>query len=276
MFKGKSVMCALLAALGLSLLISLPAATDVRSHQGQKDQTERQANTQPTGKDLDDAATPIVDFDVAHDGGPDGGNPRKLKNARFDKYGSVQGQPHAGAGESILFSHWQDGLSDIPVDRSSIVVEGKVIDSKAFLSNDKTGVYSEFTIRAGEIFKAPLELTIKEGDTLVAERYGGRVRYSSGKVMRYRMDGQGSPAKGKTYLFFLAGAEQDDYKILTAYELQGGQVFALDGKRVNRRGRGDWVFDKHNGKEPKSFLEEVRRAVGASPNTAKSQEVGWP
>lgn len=273
MSKGKTVMCALLAASGLSLLISLPAATDVRSQQEQKGmQAGSQANTQPTGKDLDDDATPIVDFDITPGVGPDDINHRRLKNARFDKYGSVKGQPHPEAGESILFSHWHDGLSDIPVDRSSVVLEGEVIDSKAFLSNDKTGVYSEFTIRAGEIFKAPPEHSIKEGTTIVAERYGGKVRYPSGKVIRYRMDGQGTPAKGKTYLFFLAGAEQGDYKILTAYELQGGKVFALDGTRINRRGRGDWVFDKHNGREPQSFLEEVRRAVGASPK----QEVGQP
>jgi hypothetical protein len=224
--------------------------------------------SEPTAKELDDAATPIVDFDnpngaeLAVELG--GKHSRKLKNARYDKYDVVQSQPHPQAGETRIDSEWQVGLSDLPADKSDAVVEGQVTDAKAFLSNDKTGVYSEFTIHVSRVLKVAPDLSVNLDDTIVAERFGGRVRYPSGKVIRHRIEGQGSPLQGKKYLFFLAKADEGNYKLLTAYEIQGQKVFALDGSRINFRGQGDWRFDKHNGEDLEKFMQKVQNAIADS------------
>jgi hypothetical protein len=272
MSKEKRFKYGLMGAIGLGLLAGLLTSVSVRSQQGAGEpQTATvlrkgpsngdEKNVQPSQKELDDAATPIVDFDSQPRAGDDPRDQRGMKNRRYDKYGSVVSEPNPRMGEVISFSHWQVGLSDMPADRSDLVVEAKVTDSQAFLSDDKTGVYSEFTVRVSKVWKTTPAATVNKGDTLVTERFGGRVRYPSGKIVRYLVDGQGSPMKGKKYLFFLARAEQGNYKLLTAYELQGNKVFALDGSRVNRRGRGNWAFDKHNGKDVNGFLEEVEQAV---------------
>ncbi len=149
--------------------------------------------------------------------------------------------------------------SDLPADQSDLVVEGRVISSEAFLSDDKSAVYSEFTVRVGRVLKAAPGLTAAPGDSIVAERLGGRVRYPSGKIVRYRVAGEGSPTQGGEYLFFLKQSAEGNYAIVTAYGLRGNTVFALDGARMMLRGKT--IFDRHNGKDRGAFIEEVNRAV---------------
>jgi hypothetical protein len=226
--------------------------------------TKQETPSEPTAKELDDAARPIVDFDNPGGVEPSEKSSRKLKNGRYDKYGVVQSQPNPSTGEVIGEPEWQASLSDLPADKSDVVVEGQVTDAKAFLSDDKTGIYSEFTINVSRVLKAGSDLSVNLGDMIVAERFGGKVRYPSGQVILYRIGGQGAPMKGKRYLFFLAKADQGNYKLLTAYEIQGQKVFALDGSRINFRGKGNWRFDKHNGEDLDGFMGEVERAANNS------------
>lgn len=258
MSKSKIAVCALSGAAAFVLLKSLPAAVNVQSHQGPPStQSEGDARAHRAAKERDDAATPIVDFLNPAGVEPGDSEGRKSKNARHDRQALVKSDPHPEVGETISEPEWQAGLSDIPADKSDLVIEGEVVDSKAFLSGDKTGVYSEFTVRVSRVLKVAPDLSVKPDDTVVAERDGGRVRYPSGKVIRYRIEGQGAPSQGKTHLFFLARAGGGSYRLLTAYGSQGGKVFALDGSRINSRGQGNWVFDKHNGRDFDSFMQEV-------------------
>ena len=91
------------------------------------------------------------------------------------------------------------------------------------------------------------------------------VKYPNGRIVRYGIVGQGSPAKGRNYLFFLSRAEQGNYNILTAYELQGNKVQALDGARVNL-GLGKWVFDKHNNEDYQAFRKATEQAIQNNPD----------
>jgi hypothetical protein len=224
--------------------------------------------SKPTAKELDDAARPIVDFDNPGGVEPSEKSSRKLKNARHNKEAFVLSDPQR-VGEVIREPEWQAGLSDLPADKSDVVIEGQVTDVKAFLSNDKTGVYSEFTISVSRVLKVSSDLSVNLGDIIVAERFGGKVRYPSGQVILYRIGGQGAPVNGKRYLFFLAKADEGNYKLLTAYEIQGQKVFALDGSRINFRGKGNWKFDKHNGEDLDSFMGEVERAANNSQGGGK-------
>lgn len=264
MMKDKRLICALLGTAGLAVLISLFWNRNVQSQRGPSGtRVGNQQGSKPTQKERDDAATPIVDFeDVSGTGRSEGD--RHLKNTRHDKASFVLSQPHQHAGEVIRESHWQADLSDLPADKSDLIIEGEVTGAQAFLSDDKTGIYSEFTIRTSKILKAPAHLSVSAGDTVVAERSGGKVKYPSGKVIRYRIEGQGMPALGERYLFFLARTAEGNYRLLTAYEIRGDKVFALDGSRINFRGQGDWVFDKHNGKDLHIFHEDVERAINSS------------
>ncbi|HSK73591.1 MAG TPA: hypothetical protein VK892_17980, partial [Pyrinomonadaceae bacterium] len=55
--------------------------------------------------------------------------------------------------ESFSAHHWEKGLTALPIEKSDVVILGKVIDAKAHLSPDKSTVYSEFKIEIEEVFK---------------------------------------------------------------------------------------------------------------------------
>lgn len=251
---------------GVTSLVLLAGLFVVFNGQGQSNrQTPATTNEVPFGqgaKQLDDAAAPIVDFDNPNRVDRIDKNARKLKNARYDKYGVVPSNPHPHIGEIIGWPERRAGFSDLPTDRSVVIAEALVGNSQAFLSEDKTD--SEFTILVAKVLKAAPGLILNAGDMIVAERFGGRVRYPSGKLIRCRVEGEGVPIVGKRYVFFLAKADQDSYALLTAYEIQNNKVFALDGTRTAPRGQGHSIFDKHNGEAFDSFMAEIETAINRS------------
>jgi hypothetical protein len=217
-------------------------------------------------RELDDAATPVVDLVSSYTTGVS--TDRLLKNSRYDNEGMVESEIDPRA--ATVVREPPGDISDIPTDKSDLIVEGTVTDSAAFLSNDKGAVYSEITVRVSDVLKVTSDLIVRNGDSIVTERFGGRVKYPNGQIVRYGIVGQGFPAKGKNYLFFLSRAEQGNYNILTAYELQGNKVEALDGARVNL-GRGHWVFDKHNDEDYQAFRKATEQAVKNPPSANQTR-----
>jgi hypothetical protein len=214
-------------------------------------------------KQIDDEATPTVDYDSRDGVDRIDKTVRKAKNARYNR-GPLPSNPHPEIGDIRTEPERRAGFSDLPAGKSDVIAEAIVGNSRAFLSDDKTGVYSEFSIVIAKVWQGRSSLTVAPGDTLIVERFGGRVRYPSGKVIRARVVGEGVPILGKRYLFFLAKADQDSYKLLTAYEIQDNKVFALDGSRTEPRGQGSSIFDKHNGKTFDGFIREVEAAINSS------------
>ncbi|MDQ2922025.1 MAG: hypothetical protein M3R52_10510 [Acidobacteriota bacterium] len=248
LFVGASVV------LVVSLVVFFSGRGLAKQNAQQGATMNNRARSESTDKERDDAATPIVDLNssaLSRD--------RALKNARYDRRPYVKAELEPGVAE--VLAERPIGVSDIPTDRSDLVVEGNVTDSAAFLSNDKGMVYSEFFIHITAVLKSASGLGITAGNLIVAERLGGRVRYSDGRIIRYRLAGQGSPEKGKKYLFFLSESGQGNYEILTAYELDGNRVFALDGSRIDYRGLGTSVFDKHNQEDYQKFRNAVETAI---------------
>jgi hypothetical protein len=166
--------------------------------------TGNEVKSQSTAKELDDAATPVVDLISSYTAAVT--TDRWLKNNRYDNQGMVESEIDPRA--AYVEREPPGDISDIPTDKSDLIVEGTVTDSAAFLSNDKGAVYSELTVHVSDVLKATPDLNVKNGDSVVTERFGGRVRYPNGQIVRYRIVGQGSPEKGKTYLFFLSRADE--------------------------------------------------------------------
>ena len=126
-------------------------------------------------------------------------------------------------------SHWTANVPAIPTSQSDVVVVGEIVKAEAYLSDDKTGVYSEFTIKISEVLKIDGQAGINS-NTIVAERAGGNVRFPSGQVQRIHvLYGQRMPEAGQRYLLFLKFTEgKQDLTILTGYKLQDSHVSALD------------------------------------------------
>lgn len=217
----------------------------------------------PTAKQLDDAATPIVDLEAPTAPAAEGSD-RYRKNGRYDNRSTVMRDVHPGVAAYMRTNPYGD-IADMPTGESDLIVEGDVTDSAAFLSNDKGAVYSEFTVRVTDVLKAAPDVSVRPADAIATERWGGRVRYPDGRVVRYGITGYGSPKVGRKYVFLLANISAGTFEILTGYELLGNTVRALDGSRINYGGLGRWSCDKHNDQDYQAFMTELAEAIKNPP-----------
>ena len=173
---------------------------------------------------------PVATYAASEPADPTARELRRAKNSRYD---NRRPQPVSELADGIeelpLITHWWSDISALPSAQSAAVVIGDVIDGHAYLSNDKTGVYSEFTIHVKEVLKGSNQLPLNAGNSIVVEREGGAVRFPSGRVQKYRIAHQGMPRPGRQYVFFLKYNDLgQDFSILTAYELREGRVLPLD------------------------------------------------
>lgn len=175
---------------------------------------------------------------------------RQTKNGRYDKKAVVSTTPSKGL--TWFGNDWDVGLTGIPVEQSDAVVVGEVLSGNAYLSKDKGAVYSEFTVRVGEVIKSGGELA--SGDSITADRFGGVVKYGPEHSTLYRVVGQDLPRPGRQYILFLKRAGEDqDYSIILGYELRADKVVLLDEIPVTAPYKDMAVS---------SFLKAIKDAVG--------------
>lgn len=169
---------------------------------------------------------PIVDYNTLESSSVEKQNIRRARSSRHnDSTLNVKELP-PNVDRLPLISHSWWGLPSIPTKQSDAVIVGEINDAHAYLSNDKTGVYSEFTIQVEQVLKAPVSVN---PTSVVVERVGGAVRFPSGRVIRYEVYNQGMPRIGGRYLLFLRyNSDGDDFSVLTGYELRNGRVVPLD------------------------------------------------
>jgi hypothetical protein len=155
---------------------------------------------------------------------------------------------------------WDSGLPAFPVAQSAAIVIGQITDTRAYLSEDGTNIYSEFSIQVDEILKNDFLNPLTTGVSLIAEREGGRVRFPSGKIITARVNHQNMPRTGRRYVFFLrrtisTESDSDGIHLLTAYELREGRVFPLDNVLEGH------PISQYKGKTDQEFLTELRAVI---------------
>lgn len=215
-----------------------------------------------TKKEAEDDAAPVATFNEAGPATPEERQKRNEKGRRYDGLGLVVEQ-EPGIVVRPRSANWTARVPAIPASQSDVVVVGEVADAKAYLSDDKTGVYSEFTVRLSEVLKIDGRAGINN-NTLVAERVGGSVRFPSGRVQRIHvLYGQRMPEAGRRYLLFLKLTPgEQGLSILTGYKLQDGRVSALDSTPP---------YTGHDGADEVEFLQLVREEIN-SPDEGAAAE----
>ena len=80
------------------------------------------------------------------------------------------------------------------------------------------------------------------------------MRFPSGHVQRYVVDGERMPRVTSKYVFFLKsnGPQGPDFWLLKGYELRAGRVFPMDDFR------GDAVY---KGMDQSLFIDAVQNAI---------------
>jgi hypothetical protein len=159
----------------------------------------------------------------------------KQKQKRYNKLGLVTKHPTANDGGGEFHPEGMFNFPALPVDASDAIVVGKVVDAQAHLSEDKSNVFSEFTIQVEQAFKNAAGL----GSHITVERIGGFVRYPDGRKLHYGLTGTGMPEVGSKYILFLkAVPNETSYTILTGYQFGLKGVLPLDFAPIFEAYRG--------------------------------------
>ena len=235
----------------LVVLVTIAVSLSTKSSHSQSDTSSKQGN-----KDQQDLSKyAVVDYDAPESVNAIQREERKLKNSRYDNQDWVLKTPHpddSGVGRHLevipppLF----------PADESDLVVIGKISNVSAYLSNDKSGVYSEFTIQVDQILKSDSLKKIEPRNSITADRAGGTVRYPNGQKVVYELSEFNLPQVGREYAFFLKhNGESQNYEILTLYEFNDSRVIQLDSGRR---------FDDFKNTNKKNFVEAIRNKILAS------------
>lgn len=257
----------------LSLLAALAVAV-VSAVAGLRGQGEDKSTSRGQKKAEEDFYT-VTNADKPEPSDPE---KRRLRKIRKDRY-KLEDE-NANPGRFAITEESQSGYGlhpfhaepepALPAAQSDAILIGEVADAEAYLTTQRTGIFSEFTLNVGEVLKGVALEVVVPGASLTAMRSGGAVRFPSGRVVRHGVSGKPLPRVGRSYLFFLKRNEVgEDFTILTAYELRGGRVFPLDGIGVNGKPSfGREAYLKFSGADEGSFLTTVREAIaqaGAAP-----------
>jgi hypothetical protein len=193
---------------------------------------------------------PVVNYDApdVDSNDPEKHAKRKAKNRRYDDYsfGLSDSSPHVN--ETSIETEWSLHVEALPAAQSEVVLVGEVIKAVAHLSNNKKGIYSEFTVRVDEVLKDRGSSPLVPSGLVVVERLGGAVVYPAGNKRIIRVAGQNMPRINRRYVFFLGAIESgQDFNLLTGYELRAGKTLPLDdSSRMNAYGEtGEDAFLKH-------------------------------
>lgn len=234
-------------ALGLisfALLIVIPVWFASFPSHSQENQLQRQSE-----KGLPDGSKyPVVDY-----AGPRSHEKERLKkSSRYDMQWSFVRPNPDPAVTRVNFEDESPPPEAIPTE-SDLIVTGQVLDAKAYLTNDKRNVYSEFVIRINEILKHDEGKNLVFAETITSDRMGGRVRYPDGREVVYEQSGRAMPSVGATYVFFLTkDTKSPTYRILTGYEIAGDKIEPLDrAVKIDE--------DKH--RNEMEFLKAIRAKV---------------
>jgi len=202
-------------------------------------------------KNADKTVWPITDYVVTLP--TDDPAKRQKRNARNKRYNKSRFRVHPDdPGENTTLVDAADPKQPaLPLYPSSVVLIGSVNEAQAFISDDLTGVYSEFNISVERILKSSDQGPTR-ASAVEVQRQGGRVKFASGKVHWYSVDKENMPLVGKRYVFFLDSNVNGDLQILTAYQLENGKVIPLDDLPQFR------LFD---GKDEAEFLNTLQTAI---------------
>lgn len=211
--------------------------------------------------DIDFKNFPIADFNEPSPAEP---RARMARDSKSKKFNSPAKAISESSTQIFTVMDWERGLPAFPVQRSSAVVIGRVIEAKAYLSEDKAAIYSEFVVHIDSVLKNDERCPIQPDSSLVVGREGGRVRLPSGKLVVSWINHQNMPKVGGKYALFLThefprgGDAGNDFYIVTGYELANGNVALLDDIPSGH------PIAAIKGKSESSFVKDLLSALTSS------------
>lgn len=243
MLTGKRAVMLLIVLSG-SLLA---AATTLRSQKPDNQNSPQRPNKKQ--EQIDGSKWPTADYESPTTVDERSRHLRETKAKNFDR-SKFEVNPASVSDNYVLTHSDTDFLPSLPILQSDAVIIGDVVGARAYLSNDKTGVYSEFTVKVAEVVKNFAEQQLSLNNPIEVLREGGRVRLSSGRIQFYSISKENMPEVQHRYVFFLRHLDEGQgFKLLTGYLIKNGKVFPLDEHDQ---------FNAYKGTDEADFMSKIR------------------
>jgi hypothetical protein len=152
-------------------------------------------------------------------------------------------------------------LPVIPGKESDVILVGCVENVSAYLSTDKTHIYTESRVHVEDLLKLSARRPFPENREMIVDQIGGTLKLPSGRVIRdpARVDFLGRIRSGARYLLFTRWIHDGrDLTLIRGYELREGQVFKLTEDRTPGN------VPVSGPSEEKEFIRAVRNALGGA------------
>lgn len=129
--------------------------------------------------------------------------------------------------------------AEMPYADADSVVVGTISHLQPFLSADKNGIYTEYTLTVTETVKNRASTTVLPGDSLTLVRPGGAARLTDGRVVRHSIVNDIIPAVGRQYLaFLLYQFDLDSFAYVKLWLVEGGVLKPLFPDDLARKHHG--------------------------------------
>jgi hypothetical protein len=230
MMKYKILALLLLVVFGMTALMAVP-------------KQEQISNSRSKPRKTDISHFPIAEFASSE-------TKDAKRKARAEKRNKSHWRvdPNSVSDSTVRVDSIDFSSPAFPIKEAQAVIVGTVSDAKAYLSNDKTGVYSVFSVLIEEVLKHSGKLTV--GSAIEAEREGGRVKFPSGRTHLYMISEQDMPRVGGRYVLFLSETNTENvFEIITGYEIRADSVSPLDELPQTRA---------YENAMPANFLNELK------------------
>ena len=164
-------------------------------------------------------------------------------------------------------------LERIPYGLADLAVVADVGLGKAYLSQDQTTIYSEFTFKVTEVLANHSPKRVAVGTGLEVDRPGGAVRLPSGQFLIRGSRNESMPRQLHRYALLLRYvAAGDAWMLVSGYELNGDHVYILESvSEVPIVSKGMPVAAVNGlpptrqinecGGDENAFLDEMRRVM---------------
>jgi hypothetical protein len=169
---------------------------------------DQKPNLKQRPQKVDEGRFPIADYTAAESSDPFQRSKRRSRGQKRDK-SDWSVNPNVPSDTTVLVDFVDRNLPAFPVDQSKAIIIGKVTDGKAYLSNDKSGVYSVFSVQVEQTLANHSSVVVPSGGSIEVEREGGRVKFPSGRIHLYMTNEQNMPEIGSRYVFFLTAGENE-------------------------------------------------------------------
>ena len=116
---------------------------------------------------------------------------RVVRESRYkNTYAEITDPANSAAQEPsedyvVQISDYAAPLDPFPVAPAAAIVIGTVLRGKAFVSNDRTYVYSDYQVRVDRVLMQHKSASLAVGEQIVVSRGGGTIHFLSGHVRNY-------------------------------------------------------------------------------------------